>query len=201
MAVTPARQQATTALLDAAEALLVDVGHAGVTVRALAERAGVNAGLVHYYFGSMEELLVQTLERFTARLIDRQMALYGGPDPFVEKWRTAMRYLRDDFESGYQKIWFELQALAWNRPEIRERLAKVHKSWIDVLSKAFADGLAELGVSAETLPADVAVPLVATFNQGVMLERLSGVDSGHDALLTWIDDWITEQENARDART
>ena len=42
MALTPARRQATTALLDAAETLLVEVGYAGVTVRALAERAGVN---------------------------------------------------------------------------------------------------------------------------------------------------------------
>jgi AcrR family transcriptional regulator len=200
MTATPARRQATTALLDAAEALLVDVGHAGFTVRALAERAGVNAGLVHYYFGSMEELLVQTLERFTSRLIDRQVALYGGPEPFVEKWRAAMGYLRDDFESGYQKIWFELQALAWNRPELRDRLGKVHKSWIDVLHQAFTEGLAELGVEPATLSADVAVPLVATFNQGVILERLSGVDSGHDALLGWIDNWISEREQARDAR-
>ena len=34
MTTTPARRQATTALLDAAEKLLVEVGHADVTVRA-----------------------------------------------------------------------------------------------------------------------------------------------------------------------
>jgi TetR/AcrR family transcriptional regulator len=191
---TPARQQATTALLDAAEALLVDVGYAGVTVRALAERAGVNQGLVHYYFGSMEELLLQTLERFTGRLIERQVALYGSAAPFADKWRTAMRYLTEDFESGYQKVWFELQAMAWNNAAMRERVAKVLDAWLDVLRPAFAAGLAELGVDAAKVPPNVVVAVVATFNQGVILERLSGADSGHSELLAWIDAWLTEQE-------
>ena len=63
------RALATEALLDAAERLLVQHGHAGITSRALASEAGVNHGLVHYYFGSMEEVLVQVLERFTDRLV------------------------------------------------------------------------------------------------------------------------------------
>jgi AcrR family transcriptional regulator len=196
MALTPARRQATTALLDAAETLLVEVGYAGVTVRALAERAGVNQGLVHYYFGSMEELLLQTLERFTGRLIDRQVALYAGTEPFADKWRTAMVYLTEDLQSGYQKIWLELQAMAWNHDGMRDRVAKVLDTWIDVLRPAFATGLVELGDDTARLPPDVVVALVATFNQGIMLERLSGADSGHAPLLAWIDGLITKQEQA-----
>ncbi|MBW3612402.1 MAG: TetR/AcrR family transcriptional regulator [Chloroflexi bacterium] len=192
--ITPARRQATTALLDAAEELLVEVGHAGVTVRALAERAGVNQGLVHYYFGSMDELLLQTLERFTARLIERQRALYAGPEPFVEKWRTAMRHLTDDLESGYQKVWLELQAMAWNHAGMRDRVRQVLYTWVGVLRPAFQDGLAELRIDEERLPADVAVALVATFNQGIILEQLSGADSGHRLLLDWIDEQIASAE-------
>jgi AcrR family transcriptional regulator len=66
-----ARSTAEEALLDAAERLLVEVGYAGITTRGLAEEAGVNHGLVHYYFGSMENLLVRVLERFTERLTAR----------------------------------------------------------------------------------------------------------------------------------
>lgn len=196
MALTAARQQATTALLDASEHLLVEVGYAKITVRALADQAQVNQGLVHYYFGSMEEVLLQTLERFTRRLIERQRALYEGPEPFVDKWRTAMRYLVEDHESGYQKVWLELQAMAWNHPHLRERVAEVLTAWVAVLRPAFASGLQELGV---TVPADVVVALVATFNQGIILEQLSGADSGHRQLLGWIDDWITERTRSADA--
>src|SRR5687767_15267873 len=81
------------ALMDAAERLLVDAGYAGITTRRLAEEAGVNHGLVHYYFGSVENLLVRTLERFTERLVTRQREMYAADMPFLEKWRTAMRFL------------------------------------------------------------------------------------------------------------
>ena len=70
VSVSAARQEATEAILDAAECLLVDVGYARITTRRLAERAGVNPGLVHDYFGSMEEVLLQAVERFTSRLAE-----------------------------------------------------------------------------------------------------------------------------------
>ena len=79
---------------------------------------GVNHGLVHYYFGSVENLLVRTLERFTARMITRQREMYAADMPFLEKWRTAMRYLMSE-DFAYEKVWLELQALAWNHPDLR----------------------------------------------------------------------------------
>jgi AcrR family transcriptional regulator len=196
MAITPARRDATLALLDAAEALLVEVGYASITVRRLAERAGVNHGLVHYYFGSMEEVFLQTLERFTDRLILRQQELYAAEVPFGEKWRTAMGYLTDDFESGYQKVWLELQAMSWNDAELRARVAAVLERWTGVLRPAFAAGLEELGVDTTRFPADAVVALVATFNQGLMLERLTGADSGHALLLDAIDRWVRSLEDS-----
>src|SRR3954451_3048947 len=77
--VSPSRARAIEAFLDAAERLLIDVGHGGITTRRLASEAGLNQGLVHYYCGSLDEVLIQALERFTARLIERQRALHG-PD-------------------------------------------------------------------------------------------------------------------------
>jgi AcrR family transcriptional regulator len=184
---TPARAEATEALLSAAESLLVEVGHAGITVRKLAERAGVNHGLVHYYFGSMQDLLLRVVERFTDGLIERQRAMYAADVPFLEKWRTAMSFLDEDADSGYQKVWFELQALGWNDAAVRERLQKVHQQWVDVLRPAFDAGLAELGVDRTLYPTDAVVSLVMTFNEGIMVERLAGIDTGHRHLLTMID--------------
>jgi AcrR family transcriptional regulator len=173
------------ALLDAAERLLVEVGASGITTRRVAEEAGTNHGLVHYYFGSVEQLLVRVLERFTERLIERQRQMYATDAPFLEKWRTAMAYLDEDLP--YQKIWFELQALSWNRPELRERLARVHAEWRSVLSDAFAPVHEQLGFE---LPLEALVSLVFTFNEGIMLERLSGIETGHKELLAWIDGWL-----------
>jgi AcrR family transcriptional regulator len=183
---TSSRSAAEEALLDAAERLLVDVGYAGITTRALAEEAGVNHGLVHYYFGSNENLLVRALERFTAGLIDRQRELYAADMPFVEKWRTAMRYLVSE-DVTYEKIWLELQALAWNNPDLRERLARVNAEWRAVLTEAFTEPHRESGID---MPLDALVSLVMTFNIGIMVERLGGIEAGHAELLEWIDGWL-----------
>jgi AcrR family transcriptional regulator len=184
---TAARSAAEDALLDAAERLLVELGHAGITTRRLAEEAGVNHGLVHYYFGSNENLLARALERFTERMIERQRALYAAGEPFVEKWRTAMRYLVSE-DQTYQKVWLELQALAWNNPELQSRLADVNAEWRSVLSDAFEEPHRELGIA---LPLDALVSLVMTFNTGVMVERLGGIETGHSELLDWIDGWLS----------
>jgi len=180
------RNQTEEAFLDAAERLLIDVGHAGVTTRSLAQAAEANQGLVHYYFGSMEQLLVRVLERFTDRLIARQRAMYSAPDvPFIDKWRTAMRYL--DADRDYQKIWFELQALAWNRPELRERVAQVNAEWRAVLTDALAEPHERYAID---MPLDAFVSLVITFNIGIIHERLSGITTGHADLIEWSESWL-----------
>jgi AcrR family transcriptional regulator len=184
---TDARFAAEEALLDAAERLLVDVGHAGITTRRLAEAAGVNHGLVHYYFGSVEQLLVRALERFTERLVARQRELYAADEPFVEKWRTAMRYLMSE-DATYEKVWLELQALAWNNEGLRARLAQVNAEWRAVLTEAFEGPHRELKID---MPLEALVSLVMTFNLGIMVERLGGIDTGHAELLDWIDGWLS----------
>jgi AcrR family transcriptional regulator len=183
---TAARSSAEEALLDAAEQLLVDVGYSGVTTRRLAEVAGVNHGLVHYYFGSIENLLVRALERFTEGLIARQRELYAADLPFIDKWRTAMRYLTSD-DVTYEKIWLELQALAMNNADLRDRLASVNDEWRAVLKDAFEPTREELGID---IPTEALVSLVMTFNLGIMLERSTGIETGHRELLDWIEEWL-----------
>jgi AcrR family transcriptional regulator len=186
-----------TALLDAAERLLVSAGHAGISTRRLAQEAGVNHGLVHYYFGSMDELFVRVLERFTARLIERQRAMYAADVPFIEKWRAAWRLHEDDLAAGCPKIWHELQAMAWSRPELRERVAQVNAEWRGVLREAFERAMREYGLDIEGPPLDGLVALVMMFRQGAQIERLSGIDAGHAELLAWIDNWLESLEERR----
>jgi AcrR family transcriptional regulator len=182
-------QNPEDALLDAAERMLVDVGYAGISTRRLAAEAGVNHGLVHYYFGSLENVLAQVLERFTARMIERQRSMYAAETPFLEKWRTAMRYLVTD--TDYQKVWWELQALAWNHPELRERMASVDAEWRAVLMDALAEPRERYRLD---IPLEALVSLVMTFNSGIILERLAGITTGHQELLDWIDGWLEYME-------
>jgi AcrR family transcriptional regulator len=193
-----ARAETESAFLDAAERLLIGVGYSGISTRRLAEEAGANHGLVHYYFGSMENLFVRVLERFTERLVARQREMYARTDiSGAEKWRTAMGYLESDLAGGYPKIWLELQALGWNRPDIAERVAKVNREWRDVLTDAFGRMLGEYGVDREQYPLAAVVSLVMTFNEGIMVERLSGISDGHRELMEMVERWLESLEEAR----
>lgn len=185
------------ALLDAAERLLVEVGHGGVTTRRVAAEAGVNQGLVHYYFGSIDELFVQVLERFTDRLVTRQRTMYEGDGPFIDKWRTAWRFQEDDLEVGYSKIWMELQALSWSRPDLRPRVARVNAEWRTVLRAAYVRAAEEYRLDPQDFPVEALVAMTMTFGQGFALERLEGISEGHGDLLGWIERWLASLTERR----
>jgi len=51
------------ALLDAGEQLFAEKGYAAVGTREIAERAGVNLGMIQYYFGSKGKLFIAVVQR------------------------------------------------------------------------------------------------------------------------------------------
>src|SRR6187397_86730 len=191
------REANVEAFLDAAERLLVREGAAGISTRQLAREAGQNHGLVHYYFGSVDELMLQTLERFTARVLDRQRSMYESDLPFLEKWRAAMGYIEEDLASGYPKVWAELEALAWHKAELRERLNGVSEKWRSLLRDAVAEAIEEYGLDSARFSAESWAALVMQFNKGLLYERLLGFDRGHAELLASIDGWLESLEEGR----
>ncbi|MFI5621436.1 TetR/AcrR family transcriptional regulator [Streptomyces sp. NPDC051567] len=68
------------ALLDAAERTLVGGGHAALSLRAVAEAAGVRLGHLQYYFPSRERLVEELLARLLQRSLDRLTDVIPGPD-------------------------------------------------------------------------------------------------------------------------
>ena len=199
--VSEARQQATTALMDAAEQLLYEVGYAGVTTRRVAEEAGVKHGLVHYYFGSMEELLTQTLERFADRLADPLEQLYATPDiTFAEKWRIGAQFWVQEPTARFPKILLELSAMSWNLPPLKQRIAAVHARFRAIFEHYFGAAMREYGLTEDELPLKVMVAAVTSFQLGMIVETLSGVEEGHDDLLAWIQDWLDGLESGRRKR-
>jgi AcrR family transcriptional regulator len=195
------REANVETFLDAAERLLIREGAAGISTRQLAREAGQNHGLVHYYFGSVDELLLQALERFTGRILERQQAMYGTDAPFIDKWRTAMGFLEEDLASGYPKVWGELQTLAWNKPELRKRLQSLNDRWRSLLRDALSEAIEEYGLKDTRFSAEVWAALVMQFNEGLLLERLLGFNRGHSELLAAIDGWLVSLEQAKKTKT
>ncbi|MCH7585566.1 MAG: TetR family transcriptional regulator [Acidobacteria bacterium] len=186
------------ALLDAAEQLLIAKGHAAITVRSVATQAGVNHGLVRYYFQTLDNLLLEAFDRFSHELFERQRILYAEDRPFIEKWRSAMGYIEiEDRKSGYSKLWLEMQAMAWNRPDLQTRLQDVNRQWRTILTNAFTDAMDDYGIDTNQFPVEAVVSLVLTFNLGLQVEAIGGTTDGHAALLAMIDGWLQSLEADR----
>ena len=81
--------------------------------------------------------------------------------------------------------------------ELRGRVARVNAEWRRVLTEAFSAAMREYGVDAGEFGVDAIVSLVATFNQGIILERHCGIFDGHRELLDAIDSWLASLEKGR----
>ena len=88
--------------------------------------------------------------------------------------------------------------MGWNRPDLRERVARVSAEWRTVLSEALEGAVDEYGLDREGFPLGAWVTLVYTFNIGLEADRLSGVDTGHRELLEAIDRWLESREEAKE---
>jgi TetR/AcrR family transcriptional regulator len=199
--VSEARQQTTVALMDAAERLLSEVGYAGVTTRRVAEEAGVKHGLVHYYFGSMEELLTQTLERLADRLAEALEEHYADPGlSFAEKWRIVVQFWIQEPASSFPKILLELTAMSWNMPQLRQRISAVYARFRAIFERSFGEAIRDYGLDESRFPLKVIVPAAGTLQLGIIVEGLSGFREGHRELLAWIQSWLDSLEGAKAAR-
>ena len=92
------------------------------------------------------------------------------------------------------------QSTSCYRPELRSRVVGVNEAWRSVLREAFSKARDEYGLTEQQLPLEAAVSVVMTFTQGVDVERLSGISTGHAELLRWFDAWLLALEQGREVR-
>jgi AcrR family transcriptional regulator len=163
-----------TLILDAARDALSEEGYTGTTTREIADRAGVQLSLVHYHFGSKRKVLAAVLSRENERLLERQRALYAGPEPLAEKWRTACAYLREDLRSGYVRILWELWAVGLADQELAASWREALSGWRDLLIDVATEWSKERQLDLPISPRVLAT-LVANAFQGAEAEILAGV--------------------------
>ncbi len=97
-------------LLDAARAVFAERGYDGATVRAIAERAGVDPAMVNHWFGGKEPLFVAALDLPADPAAILGEALPGDPADLAE--RIISRLLRVWDETGAAQLSTLLQSIA-----------------------------------------------------------------------------------------
>ena len=94
------QQGLKTQILDTAEELFAEQGYSATPIRRIAESAGVNPALVHYYFGNKKTLLLEVMERS------------------FEPMKVALAEMKDGPESSPGMIANLLLSMAASHPNI-----------------------------------------------------------------------------------
>lgn len=88
------------AIVQAAQQLFAERGYQSVSTEEIAKTAGVSKGLVHYHFGSKEELVVRILENGQGILTEVLDAIAQSPNTAREKVKAAIKAYLEMASSG-----------------------------------------------------------------------------------------------------
>jgi AcrR family transcriptional regulator len=162
-----------TKLVDAAIGTLKEEGFSGASARAIAERAGLNQGLIFYHFGSVANLLLAGLDSVSARRMGQYgeaVDRVGSPTELVD---VATAIFREDLDAGYVAVLVEMIAGASSTPGLGSKVSARLGPWFAFAEQAVTTAL---GPPLDGLlpPADVAYAIVALYLGLEMLTHLDG---------------------------
>lgn len=183
----PAGSDIWHAMLDSAEDILREEGHAALTSRRIAERVGVKQRLVYYYFHTMDDLVVAMFRRSSER--DMQTLAE------VSQTKTALRQLWEIcFHSQDARLISEYMALANRLPELRAEVIRFIEESRAIQVRALTEAIARSPRKSDLHPAGIA--LMAT-SIGLLLNREEqiGVQFGHAETFAILNAFLEQLES------
>jgi AcrR family transcriptional regulator len=173
-------EQVRRDLLDATVSCLRESGHAQLSTRAIAERAGMPVSQIHYHFGGKDGLLLEVLEHQNRQLLRRQREMFGSDRPLSERWEQACDFLEEDLASGYVRVLQELIAVGWSDPDVAAQVDAQLRGWVDLLTSVAQDAAVSFGLGG-IAPRYVAVLCGCAFLGAEQIELL-GIGDQIEAL-------------------
>jgi AcrR family transcriptional regulator len=161
-------------IVEAMRASVAARGIAGSTFDHVAREAGVSRGLLHYYFGTKERLVVEVVRRecqVRGELLEKAVAGARGGDDLID---ALVRSFEELLGEGSSEVvmFYELLTLAQRNAEIASELAELARTLRLQLAEALRVG-SQAGVfELRADPGDVATFLLALAD-GVMIRRMS----------------------------
>jgi AcrR family transcriptional regulator len=160
-------------IIEAMRASVGRRGAAGATFDHVAREAGVSRGLLHYYFGSKERLLVEVVRHDCETRIaamDERLAGADSVEAIVEALVSQLEAFVED-EPGSAVI-YEMLSASRHSEEIRAELAELYRRWRARLAEALDEKQRQGVVSLQAEPEAVASVLFA-MGDGLGLQLIS----------------------------
>lgn len=168
-------------IVEAMRTCVAERGAAGSTFDVVAREAGVSRGLLHYYFGSKERLMVEVVRRDCDRRVaalEGLMATAGTPDEIVAALVQTLEAFIGD-EQNVQPVLYEMLSASRRSDEIRAELAELYRRWREQLAAALREKQREGVVELDGDPEAVAA-LLFGLGDGIGMQLIADAewDSG-----------------------
>jgi AcrR family transcriptional regulator len=159
------------------QAMRASVGRRGAaasTFDHVAQEAGVSRGLLHYYFGTKERLLVEVVRHDSDVRMDRlerELAAADSADAIVQSLVTQLKDYVDE-EPATHALIYELFSVSRRNDEVREELAQLYRRVrgrvAEVLRAKEAEGVVRLRGDADSVAS-----LLFALGDGLELQLVS----------------------------
>jgi AcrR family transcriptional regulator len=159
-------------------------GAAGSTFDHVAREAGVSRGLLHYYFGSKEQLLVEVVRHdCEARIqnMDERIARATTVGEIIGALVASLEEFIEN-EPGTQAVIYEMLSASRHSDDIRAELAELYRRWRAHLAESLRAKERDGVVRLQGDPESVASMLFA-LGDGFGIQVLSDPDWDRDPAL------------------
>lgn len=169
-----------TRIIEAMRTCVAKYGAAGATFDHVSREAGVSRGLLHYYFGSKERLLIEVVRRETDRLVTMIVAVTEGAENAEQLIDVLVSRVTQmlEHEPELFMLSFEMIGVARRHPEIGAELANYNQRTRAQLAEILGE-LDDRGtLNLPHSPIGTSSALLAMIN-GLALEMLQDPGGDH----------------------
>lgn len=174
-------------MLDGAEDILREEGHAALTSRLIAERVGVKQRLVYYYFHTMDDLVVALFRRSSERDLQRLRDVSASELPLRQLWKIC-------FHSHDARLISEYMALANQLAELRAEVIKFIEESRAIQVLAITAAIQRQS-SKTAIPAAAIAVMATSIGLSLNREEQLGVKSGHAEVLAVLNAFLKDLED------
>jgi AcrR family transcriptional regulator len=161
-------------IVGAAIRTLKEKGFAGTSARAIAQTGRFNQALIFYHFGTVNDLLVASLDETSAQRMRRYRAAVEGITSLPELVARAAEIYREDLESGHIKVLAELIAGASSSPSLGPKIVARMEPWVAFTEEALGRVLSGSPFEPLIPKEDLAFAVVSLYLGVELLAHLDG---------------------------
>ncbi|MGQ0678592.1 MAG: TetR/AcrR family transcriptional regulator [Actinomycetota bacterium] len=169
-------------IVEAAFQTLKEEGFAGTSARAIARRGSFNQALIFYHFGTLNDLLLATLDKTSLERMSRYKDSMSSALDVDSKIRTATRLYREDLASGHITVISEMIAGSLARPDLGPEVVARMEPWIRFAEGVITEMLAGSMFEDTVNPRTLAFAVVALYLGVDLLSHLDQDNSRAEAL-------------------